>query len=444
MYNINTITLTRRRAQPLKGGTFFYMDSDSIPQIVILVILVILSGYFSATETAFFSMNRIRMKSLANDGNKRAKKALKISDDMDALLSTILIGNNIVNIAATAIATVLFINLLGENLGPTIATAVITVVVLMFGEITPKSLAKNSPESFAMFAASIVSALVVIFKPLNWLVSVWQKLVYKFIKQSDDRGVTEEELITMVEEAHQDGEIDRNESELIRNAIEFDDIEVEDIYTSRVDVIGVDIDDTHEKIAEKFESGFSRLPVYRGTIDNIIGILNQKDFDSIEETEQHISTVMTEPIFVVPSMKISELLRTLQSRKSHMAIILDEYGGTVGIVTLEDILEELVGEIWDEHDNVVEPFTKITEDKYKVSCKADLDDMFELFGIDEDAEHSTVGGWVVEEFGKIPRVGEEFTYGPLQVYVSKRDPRRVTEIIITKLFEPKDEDEDEK
>lgn len=437
-----------------KEEQLFYMDGDSLshimPKITILVILIILSGFFSAAETAFFSMNKIRIKSIANDGESRkerqlAKKALALSENMDSLLSTILIGNNLVNIATTAIATVLFTSLIGEDLGATVATIVITIVVLMFGEITPKSLAKNSPEKMAMFFASPLSVLLVLFKVFNLLVSGWQRLVYKFIKAEEDHGVTEEELITMVEEAHHDGEIDQNESELIRNAIEFDDIEVEDIYTSRVDVVGIEMNDSIEEIAEQFERGYSRLPVYCETVDNIIGVLNQKDFAQIKKQGKKITDVMNDPIFVVPSMKISELLRILQSKKSHMAIILDEFGGTVGIVTLEDILEELVGEIWDEHDTVEEPFVKLRDDKYKVRAKADLDDMFDLFGMDGEAEeidHATVGGWIVEEFGKIPRVGEEFEYGPLHVYVSKRDPRRVTEVIVTKMFEP-DPDEDE-
>lgn len=431
-----------------KEEQLFYMDSDSIPQIgeyipqiIIIAILVLMSAYFSATETAFFSMNKIRMKALANDGNKRAKKALKLSEDLDGLLSTILIGNNLVNIGASSIGTVLFISLLGEDLGPTIATVAITVVVLMCGEITPKSMAKNSPEAFAMFSAGIIGVLIKVFKPLNKLVALWQKLVYKVIKKPDDRGVTEEELITMVEEAHNDGEIDSSESKLIRNAIEFNDTEVEDIYTSRVDVVAVDVEADNDEISELFERGFSRLPVYRDTIDNIIGILNQKDFEMMKKTGQSITAAMSEPIFVVPSLKISELLRLLQSKKSHMAIILDEFGGTVGIVTLEDILEELVGEIWDEHDTVVEPFVMISENKYKVRCSADLDDMFALFGIKDDIDISTVGGWVVEEFGKIPRVGDEFEYWPLHVCVSKRDPRRVTEVIVTKIGNDEEDDD---
>lgn len=412
-------------------------------KFVLLVILLVFSAFFSATETAFLSMNKIRVKSLANDGNKRAKRVLKIHDDFDKFLSTELIGNNFVNILTTSIVTVMFVEWLkDEELGSTVASIVTTVAVLIFGEITPKSIAKKFPESFAMFAAPIIGFFMALFKPFNWFMSIWQKLVYRFIKSGDEHGVTEEELITMVEEAQNDGEIDRNESELIRNAIEFDDIEVEDIYTSRVDIVAVEVDDDMEFIAEQFEKGYSRLPVYRDTIDNIIGVLNQKDFMIMSRTKQTIASVMAEPIFVVPSMKISELLRTLQSKKSHMAVILDEFGGTVGIVTLEDIIEELVGEIWDEHDTVVEPFVELADNKYKVRCTAALDDMFDLFGMEEDNDHSTVGGWVVDEFGKIPRVGDEFNYGPLHVCVSKRDPRRVTEVVVTKLFEPEPDDEE--
>lgn len=407
---------------------------DNIPIIIFMAVCVLLSAYFSATETAFFSMNKIRMKALVNEGNKRAEKALDIAEDLDSLLSTVLIGNNLVNMACSSMATVLFIRLLGQDIGPTIATIVITAVVLLFGEITPKSVSKNAPESFAMFSAKFISVLIVIFAPINWLVSKWQNFVYKnFGKSEDDKGVTEEEIITMVEEAHSEGEIDSNESELIRNAIEFYDIEVEDIYTSRVDLVAIEEDDPRDEISAQFEKGFSRLPVYRDTIDNIVGVLNQKDFEKYKSTDKPITEMMSSPIFVVPSLKISELLKLLQSRKSHMAIILDEFGGTVGIVTLEDIIEELVGEIWDEHDIVVEPFVQVGEEKYKVNCGADLDDMFKLFGIDEKPEDvTTVGGWVVEQFGRIPRVGEAFDYGVLHIYVSKRAPRRLTEVIITK------------
>ena len=251
------------------------------------------------------------------------------------------------------------------------------------------------------------------------------------IKPADDRGVTEEELLTMVEEAQNDGEIDSHESELIRNAIEFNDIEVIDIHTNRVDVVAVDVESENDEVDKLFrESGYSRLPVYRDSVDNIIGILNQKDFNNAVNDKLSIEQVMNEPVFVIPSMKISQLLTLLQKQKSHMAVIIDEYGGTVGIVTLEDILEELVGEIWDEHDEVIESIEQISDNKYKVLCSSDLDNMFERFGIDCDLDISTVGGWIIETFERIPEVGESFDFQNLHVTVAKRDTRHVLEITV--------------
>lgn len=406
------------------------MDSDSITQILFIAILIMISSYFSASETAFFSMNKIRIKNMASSGNKRAELVLKLSENYDKLLSSILIGNNIVNIASSAIATVLFVKLLG-NSGVTAATAIMTVVVLVFGEITPKSLAKNSPEKFALFSAPILRVINIILTPLNLIFSLWQKLIYKIIKPSDDRGVTEEELLTMVEEAQNDGEIDPHESELIRNAIEFNDIEVIDIHTNRVDVIAIDVTADPADVDKIFEeSGYSRLPVYKDSIDNIIGVVNQKDFNNAIKNKKPITHVMTEPVFVIPSMKISQLLTLLQKQKSHMAVIIDEYGGTVGIVTLEDILEELVGEIWDEHDEVIESIVKIADNKYKVLCSSDLDDMLEKFGLDNDIDIPTVGGWVTETFERIPNVGESFDFENLHITVTKRDSRHILEITV--------------
>lgn len=417
------------------------MDSDSIRQILFIAVLILMSSYFSASETAFFSMNKIRIKNMAAEGNKRAELALKLAEDYDRLLSTILIGNNIVNIASSAIATVLFIDLLGSK-GSTVSTAVMTVLVLTFGEITPKSIAKNSPERFALFSAPILRVINIILSPLNFIFSLWQKLVYKIVKPADDRGITEEELLTMVEEAQNDGELDSHESELIRNAIEFNDIEVADIHTNRVDVVAVDINSDIETVEKTFhESGYSRLPVYKNSIDNIIGIINQKDFISAVKDGKSIASVMTEPVLVIPSMKISQLLTILQKQKSHMAVIIDEYGGTVGIVTLEDILEELVGEIWDEHDEVVENIVKISDNKYRVLCNSNLDDMFEQFGIDEDIDITTVGGWVIENFERIPEAGESFDYENLHVVVTKRDARHVLEITVEVLEKSENEEE---
>lgn len=417
------------------------MDSDSISQIIFIAVLIMMSAYFSASETAFFSMNKIRMKSMASNGNKRAKLVLKLAEDYDKLLSTLLIGNNIVNIGSSALATVMFVKWLG-NSGASASTAVMTVIVLIFGEITPKSMAKNSPESFAMFSAPILRVINIILSPLNFIFSGWQKLVHKLFKSQDDRGVTEEELLTMVEEAQNDGGIDSHESELIRNAIEFNDIEVVDIHTNRVDVVAIDIEDSNEKVAKVFrENGYTRLPVYKDSIDNIIGILNQKDFNNAVNDGLTVEQVMSEPVFVIPSMKISQLLTLLQKEKSHMAVIIDEYGGTVGIVTLEDILEELVGEIWDEHDEVVESIVKLGENKYKVLCNSNLDNLFDMFGLKNDYDISTVGGWVVEKFERIPDEGDSFRYENLRVVVTKRDSRHVNEITVEVLDPQPAEDE---
>lgn len=420
------------------GGINFKMDSDSITQIFVLAVLILMSAYFSASETAFSSFNRIRLKNMANDGNRKAALALKMADEYDKLLSTILIGNNIVNIAASSIATIMFIRILQgttlTNHAATIATVVITIAVLLFGEITPKSLAKSFPEQFAMFSAPILKVIIVLFTPLNFLFLSWQKLVYKVVKKSDDRGVTEEELLTMVEEAENDGEIGESESELIKNAIEFNDIEVIDIHTNRVDVVALDINSSVEETRDIFvESGYSRLPVYSENIDNIVGVINQKDFYKAVARGKSIADAMNEPVYVIPSMKISELLPVLQKEKSHMAIIVDEYGGTVGIVTLEDILEELVGEIWDEHDEVIEEFEKIGENEYKVLGSADLDDTLELFDmeVDEEDDSTTVGGWVTEKLGHIPDEGEEFVYEKLHILVTKTTSRHIEEVKIT-------------
>ncbi|MDO5398299.1 MAG: hemolysin family protein [bacterium] len=416
------------------------MDSDSMGQIIVIALLIMASAYFSASETAFFSMNKIRVKNMALNGNKRADLVLKLAENYDKLLSSLLIGNNIVNIASSSIATVLFVNWLG-NSGVSVSTAVMTVLVLIFGEITPKSIAKNMPERFAMFSAPILKVINIVLSPLNFIFSLWQKLVYLIVKPPEDRGITEEELLTMVEEAQSDGEIDSHESELIRNAIEFNDIEVSDIHTNRVDVIAVELNTSNDEIEKIFRKyGYSRLPVYKETVDNIVGILNQKDFNNRKNNNDSIEKIMNNPVFVVPSMKISQLLSLLQKKKSHMAVIIDEYGGTVGIVTLEDILEELVGEIWDEHDEVIENIQKIGNNQYRVLCNADLDDLFEKLNIKNNIDIPTVGGWVIETFERIPEIGESFDYENLHITVSKRDDRHILEITVEVMETQEDKD----
>ena len=411
------------------------MDSDSMTRILFIAVLIVMSAYFSASETAFSVMNKIRIKGMASDGNKKAKLVMKLADNYDGVMTTLLIGNSIVNICAAVMAVIMFDELYGSS-GAWLSAAVMTVVILLFGEIAPKSAAKNSPEAFMLFSAPILRIVKIILSPLTFVFSLWQKLVRRIFKPSEDRGVTEEELLTMVEEAQNGGGIDSHESELIRNAIEFNDIEVVDIHTNRVDIVAVDIEDTQEEIEKVFrENGYSRLPVYRDSIDNIVGILNQKDFNNAVNDGLTVEQVMIEPVFVIPSMKISQLLTLLQKEKSHMAVIIDEYGGTVGIVTLEDILEELVGEIWDEHDEVIESIEKIGDNKYKVLCNSSLDNLFEMFGLENDFDITTVGGWVVDKFERIPDEGDSFKYENLRVVVTKRDSRHVNEITV-EVLEP--------
>ena len=330
------------------------MDSDSTWLILLLIVLVCFSAYFSATETAFSSLNRIRLKNRAAEGDRRAKLAYQLSENYDELLSTILVGNNLVNIASTAIATVLFTDALGTGLGPTVSTAVMTVAVLIFGEVGPKGLAKENAEDFAMFASPLIRVLIVVLKPVNLLFTQFKKLLTKLFKVTGNHSVTDSELLTIVEEAQQEGGIDEAESTMLRNVIEFDDIEAIDIMTPRVDVAAVPINATKEEIARVFrETGYSRVPVYEETVDSILGVILEKNFyNSVWDTDADIESILRPAEFIPPSMKISVLLRLLQQNKVHMAVIVDEFGGTEGIVTLEDVIEELVGEIWDEHDEI--------------------------------------------------------------------------------------------
>ncbi len=411
-------------------------DSNSIQYgiIVIMIVLIAMSAYFSATETAFSSLNRIRLKNMAENGNKRAALVLRLADRFDKLLSTILVGNNIVNIGVSSIATVLFINLCGETLGPTVATIVITVVVLIFGEITPKSLAKETPEKFAMVSAPVMSVLMVVLTPINYLFSLWKTLLSKIFRTDDTPSITEEELLTIVEEAEQDGGIGESESELIRSAIEFNDLQAVDIFTPRVDVEAVPLDADKQDIADKFaQTGYSRLPVYEDTVDTIVGIIHLKDFYvQVFHRDQPLESIIKPAVFITRSMKVYDLLRLLQKEKAHMAIIADEYGGTVGVVTMEDILEELVGEIWDEHDEVIEEMEKLDEGLYRIVCSTNLDDMAELFDfeVDPESDITTVSGWVMERLGRIPVEGDTFESDGLFVTVTKTDARRVIEITV--------------
>lgn len=423
------------------------MDTDMWLKLLLLVILLAFSGFFSASETAYTSLNKIRLKMMADDGNRRAKRAYDLTENYDKFLSTVLIGNNIVNIASTSIATVLFIDLLrNESLGSTISTVVMTVAVLIFGEISPKSIAKEKPESFAMFSSGFLKFLMILFTPLVSFFVVWKKMLKKVFRLDNKDTITGDELINIVEEAEEGGGIDEVERDLIRSAISFSECPVGDILTPRVDMIAVDKSDSLEEIRKAFdESGFSRLPVFDGTVDSIVGVIHIRDFNKLlQSNRKTIRSIIKPTVFVAKQMSISELLKLMQSKKTHMAVISDEYGGTTGIATMEDILEELVGEIWDEYDEVVEEFTENPDGSVTVLCSTVLDKMFEYFEIDDNDESDSVsvGGWVLEQLGKIAEEGDEFTYDKLLVKVTKVAERRVLEISVTVIETTEDDTEE--
>ena len=408
-----------------------------------LVALVALSAYFSATETAFTSLNRIRLKTRADDGDKRAARTLALAADFDRLLSTLLIGNNIVNNVATTIGAVLFIQLIGSAKGPTVSATVLTVVILIFGEVTPKSLAKERPEAWAIVATPLLRVMAVLLTPVNFLFTQWKKLLRVLLRHQDDDGITEEELMGMVDQAETEGSLDQHESDLIRNAIEFNDMEVSEILTPRVDLEALADTATMEEAAAMYaDSGFSRLPIYHDSIDNIIGVLHEKDFYAAYcRGVKRLSELKSSVLYTTETARISDLLRQLQQNKVHMAVVVDEYGGTQGIVTMEDIMEELVGEIWDEHDEVIEEFRKQSDGSYLVAC---LDDLYDLFDMkpSEEYDASSVSGWVMEEIGRVPDVGDRFQADGLDVCVTRVEHRRVMEIRVRPL--PPEREEPEK
>ena len=396
-----------------------------------MVVCVAMSAYFSATETAFSSLNKTRLKMLADNGNKRAALALRLSENYDKLISTILIGNNIVNIMVASIGTLLFVDLYGD-IGATVSTAVVTIVVLIFGEITPKSIAKDAPERFALFSAPFIRLWIWVLTPLNFLFSKWKKFVSRFFKTDDSEKMSHEELLLFMEDVEQDGSIDKNEGELLRNALEFRELTAAEILTHRIELEAVNVNESHEEIAKAFtQSRFSRLLVYRDTIDQVIGVLHQKDFYiNGKMTDQPITEIMTEPVFVYQHTKIRDILKTLQHQKAHIAVVVDDFGGTLGIVTMEDILEELVGEIWDEHDEVEEDFEKLGESTYRVDCSVSLEDFMEFFDMKLESDSVSVGGWVMEQLNRVPVKGDSFHVQHLEVTVSEVSAHRAKSITV--------------
>ena len=401
---------------------------QKIPHIVIIVVCTIFSGYFSATETAFSTFNKTRMKTLAEKGNKSAARVLRLSENYGTLISTILIGNNVVNILASAMATVLFTAVYGEDLGPTVATVILTIAILIFGEVAPKNIAKEHAEGFSMFSAPLIQVLVWVFLPFNIFFGLLKKLLSIIFKSSDDNKMSQEELLMLVDEVEQGGSIDEDEGSLLRNVIEFTDRKAEEILTHRVDIAAFEIDAPKEEIAQIFaETKYSRLLVYEDSLDHVLGVLHQKDFYTATGlTDKDIKDLITPPFFIPQREKVSDLLKLFQQNQSHIAVVVDEYGGTVGLVTMEDVLEELVGEIWDEHDEVIEEFTQIEETVYRVSCDVTISDFCDYFDVKIESESTTLNGFMTEQLQKIAEEGDEIEYLNLKISVIETESHRAT------------------
>lgn len=406
------------------------MNNNTI--LLILILLVLSYSFFSASETAFSSLNRVKIKALANQGNKKAEATLKLDERFSKLLTTILIGNTIVNVVAASLATVFFTNLYRNN-GVAISSIVMTIVIMIIGEILPKNIAKHMPEKFAMSVTPLLNILVFLFTPLTAIFNLLEKALSKTFKDNDDTYSTEE-FITMVEEANEDGDIEDHEADLITNALEFNDLDVGEIFTPRTDIVAIDIDeDNTEKIEELYrDSGYSRLPVYKDSLDNIIGVLHEKDFyyHLLYEKTTNINNILQNVVYTQPQVKISSLLKEFQKTKLHMAVVCDEYGGTQGVITMEDILEELVGEIYDEHDEIIEYYKKIDDNTYLVKCDLDIEDFFEHFKIEnkDEFEFNTTSAWVIDMLDKIPDKGEKFDYKNLAIEITDADEKKVNEI----------------
>lgn len=401
--------------------------------LIIIVFCLIMSAYFSATETAFSTFNKIRVKTLADKGSKKAKLALNVSEDFDKLLSTILIGNNIVNILSASLSTILFVEWINETTGPTVSTLVMTIIVLIFGEISPKSIAKEHPEQFAMFAAPLIRTMSFVFAPLNFLFKQWKKLLSLMFKPKEEETMVEEELISMVKEAEEEGEFNKEEGQIIKSAIEFTDLEIGDIFTPRVDVTSIDVSMSKEEISKVFiESGYSRIPVYEETFDNVLGILYYKDFYTNVQSGKSFKIIdLLKPvIYVTPTQKINEVLKEFQKKQLHFGMILDEFGSIAGIVTLEDILEEIVGEIWDEYDQIEDEINQIGENEYSVSGKASVVKLFNMLEIYEEVDSSTVNGFVMENVNGLPDIDSEFEWNNLNIKVTNMNGKRIDRVQI--------------
>lgn len=398
---------------------------------LVLVICIAFSAIFSSSETAFSSVNLIRMKSYASQNNKRAKRVLRLSGDYNSILTAILIGNNIVNIAASSIGTVLFTSYFGAS-GPAVSTVVLTVLILIFGEVMPKSIAKDKAESVSMASSGFLSVLTILFKPFILLFNGLKKLTERFTKSDSQPSVTEQELKVIVEEIESEGVLEDHESQLVRSALDFDETTAEEVLVPRVDIISVEVSASVEEIKQLFlTERFSRVPVYERSIDNIVGVLYEKDFfRAYIQNGEHIDIrgLLQQPLFIPPQTKISDLLKQIQSVRAHMAVVTDQYGGVEGIVTLEDVLEELVGEIYDEDEEIVEDVQRLGPGCYRVNPDMAVEDLFEEIEFEPkhfSSDSNTVGGWVFELLEHIPEPGEQVSFEELTLTVTDLSDQRI-------------------
>lgn len=407
-------------------------------QVFLIVILIVCSAFFSATETALNSANKIRLKNMADNGSHAAQRTLNILAKYDKALTTILIGNNIVNIACSSIATILAINLVGEKYGSLVSTIATTVIVLIFGEVMPKSIAKDFAEPMAMIASGIISFLMVIFTPFSAFFILLKKGLSKIFHRKESVSMTEEELKVMIDEIEDEGVLETQESNLVRSALEFDEITVDEIITPRVRITAVEAGENIDDVRKKFlQEEYSRMPVYERTLDNIIGIITEKEFFKQYEKSSDftIRSIMQETIYLPQMQKLSEVFRTMQKQKCHMSVVLDQHGGTLGIVTMEDILEELVGEIWDESDEVKSPVTVVGNNIFEVYGDVSLNSLRRFLEsrdipADIESEAHTVAGWVLGLFGSIPKSGDVISSGCFTVTVLDAAELRVNRVRI--------------
>lgn len=414
--------------------------------IFIIVILLAISAICSATETAFSSCNRIRLKKLAESGNKSAGRALNICDNFDKALTAILIGNNVVNISSSSLMTVLFTEKFGSG-SVGYATLVMTVLVLIFGEILPKSLAKENSENFSILMAAPLSVFMFVITPVTTIFMGIKKGVSKLIgKKNEEPSVTEEELKYIIDEIEDEGVLEEQESDLVRSALDFDEITISKILVPRVNINGIEIRDDMDKVKKLFiQTKYSRLPVYENDIDHIVGVIHQSDFfEMYIKGEKNISSIMNDPIYITENRKISEILRTMQREKVHMAVVLDQYGGTEGICTLEDIIEELVGEIYDESDDEDTSFIKLGDNVYEISSELSVTDFLEKLDMPLniiETERTSVGGWIMDLIDKIPEQNEVVIFPPFEMTVLMEDDMKISRI---KVKINKDENQEDK